>query len=67
MTSDNPADEMRTITEVARFLHVHPTTLRRWSDKGIIDSYSITRRGDRRFTSHDIDQFLAKMNGQNHR
>ena len=65
MANGNLADNMMTVTEVSRILHVHPNTLRRWSDKGIIKSYCITSRGDRRFMSGDIHQFLAEMYRQN--
>jgi len=65
MAYSNLADNMMTVTEVSRILHVHPNTLRRWSDKGIIKSYCITSRGDRRFMSGDIHQFLAEMYRQN--
>jgi len=40
---------MLTIKDVARLLHIHVNTARRWSDQGILKSYRITRRGDRRF------------------
>jgi excisionase family DNA binding protein len=49
MVIDILPDNMLTVSEVAKVLHVHPNTLRRWADKGIIRSYSITSRGDRRF------------------
>ena len=64
MANGNLADNMMTVTEVSRILHVHPNTLRRWSDKGLIKSYCITPRGDRRFMSRDIDQFLTTMKSQ---
>ena len=64
MANGNLADNMMTVTEVSRILHVHPNTLRRWSDKGMIKSYSITPRGDRRFMSRDIHQFLTTMKSQ---
>ena len=51
---------MLTITEVAQLLHVHNNTLRRWSDKGLIRSYHINRRGDRRFMQNDILRFLEQ-------
>ena len=65
MASGNLHDNMLTISEVSRLLHVHPNTLRRWSDQGLIKSYCITPRSDRRFMPRDIDQFLAGMKTQN--
>ena len=64
MAIGNLTDYMMTVTEVSRILHVHPNTLRRWSNKSIIKSYCITPRGDRRFMSGDIHQFLTTMNSQ---
>ena len=65
MAIGNQMDKMLTVREVARLLHVHPNTLRRWSDKGIIASVRITTRGDRRFMPRDINQFLSEINTQN--
>ena len=56
---------MLTVKDVARLLHVHVNTARRWSDQGIIKSYRITRRGDRRFKQEDIARFLAEYNDFN--
>lgn len=56
---------MLTIRDVARLLHIHVNTARRWSDQGIIKSYRITRRGDRRFRQEDIAHFLAEYNDYN--
>ncbi|MGB5924804.1 MAG: helix-turn-helix domain-containing protein [Dehalococcoidia bacterium] len=54
--------EMLTVREVARIFHIHPNTLRRWSNNGTIDAYRINQRGDRRFKREDIVRFLAEMN-----
>jgi excisionase family DNA binding protein len=62
MVSDEYMDEMLTVGEVARLLHVHPNTLRRWSNKGRIKSYRINPRGDRRYRLRDIEGFLAQLN-----
>lgn len=35
-------DDMLTVREVALLLHVHPNTLRRWSNNGRIKAYRIT-------------------------
>jgi excisionase family DNA binding protein len=53
---------MLTVKDVARLLHIHVNTARRWSDQGILKSYRITRRGDRRFKQEDIARFLAEYN-----
>jgi len=57
---------MLTLREVARLLHVHPNTLRRWSNDGKIRAYRITERGDRRFKREEIARFLAELNGGDH-
>jgi excisionase family DNA binding protein len=60
-----PSDEIKpmlTVKDVALLLHIHVNTARRWSDQGIIKSYRITRRGDRRFRREDILRYLAKFN-----
>jgi excisionase family DNA binding protein len=56
---------MLTIKDVARILNIHVNTARRWSDQGILKSYRITRRGDRRFKQEDIARFLAEYNDFN--
>ncbi|MFZ2036059.1 MAG: helix-turn-helix domain-containing protein [Dehalococcoidales bacterium] len=65
MENTNLNYDMLTIGEVSKLLHVHPNTLRRWADKGVIKSYSISVRGDRRFIPEDIDKFLNQMNAAN--
>jgi len=62
MTNDEQMDDMLTVREVARLLHVHPNTLRRWSNNGRIKAYRITSRGDRRFKREEIAHFLAELN-----
>ena len=57
----NNIEPMLTTTEVARLLHVHPNTLRRWSDSGIIKVYRLGPRADRRFREEDITRFLAQL------
>jgi len=52
---------MLTIAETAHLLNVHINTVRRWSDQGMLKSYRIGTRGDRRFRRNDIDSFLAGL------
>ncbi len=54
-------DELLTVREVARILHVHPNTLRRWSDKGLLKAFRITERGDRRYMRQDVAHFLRGL------
>jgi len=51
---------MLTIGDVAQCLGVHPNTVRVWSEKGILKSYRIGPRRDRRFRREDIDDFLKE-------
>ena len=53
------ATPLLTISEAAEFLHVHANTLRRWSDVGLLVSYRISSRGDRRFFREDLMRFLS--------
>jgi excisionase family DNA binding protein len=62
MITENGPERMLTVTEVSELLHIHPNTLRRWSEQGIIMAYRITPRGDRRFKQGDIDKFLGELN-----
>jgi excisionase family DNA binding protein len=61
MVKDNEIGPMLTIREVARLLHVHTNTLRRWADQGIMKAYRIGPRGDRRFRRRDITGFLREL------
>jgi excisionase family DNA binding protein len=53
---------MLTTSEVAHILNVHINTVRRWSNQGVLESYRIGTRGDRRFKREDIDKFFAQSN-----
>jgi excisionase family DNA binding protein len=55
-------DGLLRISDVAEMLHVHPNTLRRWSEQGKIEAYRIGPRGDRRFRQSDISGFIAESN-----
>lgn len=56
-------ETMLTMTELSRLLHVHPNTIRRWSNNGLIKTYRIGKRGDRRFRQDDINRFLTQLRG----
>jgi len=62
MVNHNNVDGMLTISEVAQLLNVHINTVRRWSNQGILKSYRIGSRGDRRFRQENINSFLEQWN-----
>jgi excisionase family DNA binding protein len=51
---------MMTTREVARFLKVHINTVRRWANSGILKTYRVGPRGDRRFKKEDINTFVTE-------
>ena len=58
MTSEAPLETMLTIRQVADFLHISISTARRWSRSGMLRSYRIGSRGDRRYLRDDVLSFL---------
>ena len=60
MASHDDINPMLTTNEVARMLNVHINTIRRWSNQGVLKTYRIGSRGDRRFHRNDITSFLLK-------
>ena len=62
MANEGQLAPLLTVREVARLLHIHSNTVRRWSDRGLIRAYRISRRGDRRFKRADIARFLVELN-----
>jgi excisionase family DNA binding protein len=59
----NNMDKLLTVKEVCEILHVHPNTLRRWSDLGRIKTLRITQRGDRRYRFSEIESFINGFEG----
>jgi excisionase family DNA binding protein len=51
---------MLTTGDVAQLLGLHVNTVRRWRSEGILKSYRIGPRGDRRFRREDIESFLKE-------
>ena len=46
--------------EASKILHVHPNTLRRWSDSGLIPTYRTGKRRDWRFAVDDLVAFMER-------
>ena len=49
-----------TVKELARFLGVHSSTVRRWETKGLLKSYAVGLRRNLRFRQEDVLDFLEK-------
>ena len=49
-----------TISEAARFLGVSLSTVRRWSDAGVLPSYR-TPGGQRRYSREQLEAFLRSL------
>jgi excisionase family DNA binding protein len=54
------ATSMLTARQVAHLLNVHINTVRRWSNKGVLNAYRIGPRGDRRFKREEVALLLVE-------
>ena len=59
-TPQDTVGKMLTVREASQVLSVHPNTLRKWSDRGMIPSYRIGNRRDRRFVMSDLVDFMER-------
>jgi len=46
--------------DVAHLVNVHVSTVRRWADQGILKSYRVGPRNDRRFRKEDVNSLFKK-------
>ena len=53
-------DALLTTSKVARMLGVHSNTVRRWVDEGLLPTYRIGVRRDRRIKKSDVEKFLEE-------
>jgi excisionase family DNA binding protein len=61
VTRNSRNGAMLSTSDVANLLNVHINTVRRWSNKGLLKSYRIGPRGDRRFEQRDVANFLVEQ------
>ena len=59
-TARTDPPRMVTVGEASEMLHVHPNTLRKWSDQGLIPTYRLGARRDRRFAVEDLVAFVTR-------
>lgn len=63
MSRTHAQSQLLTTAQAAAVLGVHPNTIRNWSDAGMIPTYRIGPRRDRRFKRDDLNHFLSENNG----
>lgn len=51
-------DQMMKVSEVARLLRVHPTSVRRWQKIGVLEAYRIGPKGSLRFKRENVMKFI---------
>ena len=64
MTRPRNGSTMLTTSDVARLLHIHINTVRRWNNRGLLKAYRVGPRGDRRFPRQNITAFLVEQWGK---
>ncbi len=66
MQTKDKSGGMLTAKEVAELLNVHINTVRRWSKQGVLKSYRIGPRGDRRFKREDVSVIFKEEREAEH-
>lgn len=56
-------EAIMTCAEVADFLRVHLSSVRRWSRSGKLRAYKVGSRGDWRYREQDVRDFLYRHGG----
>ncbi len=62
MIIDKETERFLTVSEVSDLLHVHPNTLKRWTNNGKLTAYRFNRRRDRMYKLSDVNAFLNQLN-----
>ena len=50
--------QLLTLKETSELLKVHPNTLRKWDNKGILKAIRFGQRGDRRYKKEDVSGLM---------
>jgi excisionase family DNA binding protein len=58
------SQEFLNVRETAQLLHVAVSTVRKWSTAGLLPSYRLGPRRDRRFLKSDVLRFLRESPGR---
>lgn len=60
MTKNKDLPELITLQQASELLKVHPNTLRKWDEKGILKAIRIGERKDRRYRLEDIQKYIKE-------
>ena len=63
-SSRGSGKEIMTCDEVAAYLRVHVSSVRRWSRSGKLTAYKVGGRGDWRYREQDVLAFLYDTDGK---
>ncbi len=66
MTHYRGVSNMLATGEVARLFRVHASTVRRWSDRGVLKAYRIGPYGQRRFRREYVASLLLERTACQH-
>jgi excisionase family DNA binding protein len=61
---ENIASPMLSVSAVCQILHIHPNTLRRWTNQGWIKCIRLGKAKHRRYRNNDIQAFLSEYGNQ---
>ena len=64
MAEDDIPQGTLTVAEMARLLKVHPNTVRKYANCGLLRSFRVGDRGDRRFQISEVRRFLRQRGVQ---
>ena len=59
--NDPLSSALLTPGQASQLLGIHPNTLRRWSDLGVVPAYRVGPGGHRRFRRRDLLAYLDEM------
>ena len=65
MPSQSQQTSLLTVREAAKLLNMHTNTVRRWTERGILNAYRIGPRGDRRLYLTDVIKLIVELRTNN--
>ncbi len=57
------SDEWLSTAHAAALVGCHPTTLKKWADRGLLSFRRVGRMGHRRWRRSELDRFIRSIDG----